>query len=521
MYVTRDVTFHEDLPFFGGHECSLQGETTLDLGEDNTHEVFQEQAPIETEPDTHEIFQEQARIETEPDVDLLNNTHPEVVGGSHENQDSTISQGTPTAIETPNVSPQVTSLPSSPVIHESSPLKAEPRYPIRINRGIPKNQYDADFKAKTKYPINNYTSSHRLSKSHALVVTQLSPVSIPSNVQEALMDSKWKKAMNDEMEALQKNHTWELVSLPGGKRTVGCRWIFTVKLNPNGVIDRYKARLVAKGYTQKYGIDYGDTFAPVAKINTIRVLISIAANQEWPLRQFDVKNAFLNRTLNEEIYMDPPPGINCGGKVCKLRRALYGLKQSPRAWFGRLSTFMKKNGYKQSDADHTLFIKQVFKKVTALIVYVDDMVVTGNDSNEIAALQESLATEFELKDLGHLKYFLGIEVARSSNGISLCQRKYVLDLLAETGMLDCKPIETPIEMNHKLAIQQDQTPTNKERYQRLVGRLIYLLHTRPDIAYAVSIVSQFMHAPSEDHMEAVYRILRYLKSSPRKGLFFC
>ena len=325
--------------------------------------------------------------------------------------------------------------------------------------------------------------------------------------------------MNDEMEALQKNHTWELVSLPGGKRIVGCRWIFTVKLNPNGVIDRYKARLVTKEYTQKYGIDYGDTFAPVAKINTIRVIISIAANQEWPLRQFDVKNAFLNGTLNEEIYMDPPPGITCGGKVCKLRRALYGLKQSPRAWFGRLSTFMKKNGYKQSDADHTLFIKQVFKKVTALIVYVDDMVVTGNDSNEIAALQESLATEFELKDLGHLKYFLGIEVARSSNGISLCQRKYVLDLLAETGMLDCKPIETPIEMNHKLAIQQDQTPTNKERYQRLVGRLIYLSHTRPDIAYAVSIVSQFMHAPS-DHMEAVYRILRYLKSSPGKGLFF-
>lgn len=148
----------------------------------------------------------------------------------------------------------------------------------------------------------------------------------------------------------------------------------------------------------------------------------------------------------------------------KLKRVLYGLKQSPPAWFGRLSTFMKKIGYKQSDVDHTLFGKQEFKKETDLIMYVDDMIVTGNDSNEIATLQESLATEFELQDLGHFKYFLGIEVARSSKGISHYQRKYVLDLFVETGMPNCKPVETPIEMNHKLVIQQYQTLINKERY---------------------------------------------------------
>lgn len=150
----------------------------------------------------------------------------------------------------------------------------------------------------------------------------------------------------------------------------------------------------------------------MAKINTIRIIISLAAIEDWPLKQFDVKNAFLNGILEEEVYMEPPSGINANGKVCKLKRALYGLKQSPRAWFGRFSKFMKEIGYKQSDADHTRFVKKRSKKVTILIVYVDDMVVTGSDDEEINKLQQILATEFELKDLGNLKYFLGIEVAR-------------------------------------------------------------------------------------------------------------
>nr|GEX66512.1 putative RNA-directed DNA polymerase [Tanacetum cinerariifolium] len=209
----------------------------------------------------------------------------------------------------------------------------------------------------------------------------------------------------------------------------------------------------------------------------------IRTNQDWPLKQFGVKNAFLNGYL-EEVYKDPPPGVKCCGKLCRLKKALYGLKQSPWAWFRRFSSFVKKIRYKQSDADHTLFVKNN-GKVTALIVYVDDMVVTGNDLKEMTNLQTILATEFELKDLRYLKYFLGIEVARSKSGISMCQRKCVLDLLTKTGLLDYKPIETPIEMNHKLSILPDQVPTNKERYQRLVGKLKYLSHTRPDIAYAI------------------------------------
>lgn len=179
---------------------------------------------------------------------------------------------------------------------------------------------------------------------------------------------------------------------------------------------------------------------------------------------------------------------------------------------------MKKCGFQQSNSDHTLFLKHQSEKVTALIVYVDDMIIiTSDDKEEISKLQEQLSAEFEMKNLGGLKYFLGIEVSRSKQGIILSQRKYVLDLLSEVGLLECKPADTPIVQNHQLGVYVDQVPTGKERYQRIVGKLIYLSHTRPDIAYAVSVVSQFMHSP---HMNAVTRILRHLKYSPGKGLMF-
>lgn len=234
----------------------------------------------------------------------------------------------------------------------------------------------------------------------------------------------------------------------------------------------------------------------MVKLNIIRVLLSLAANLDWPLHQLDVKNAFLHGDLEEEVYMDTPPGYTTSSKtevVYKLQRALYGLKQSPRAWFGRFSQAMKKYGFSQSNSNHTLFLKHQRGKVTALIVYVDDMIITGDDAEEMDKLQKQLATEFETKNLGGLKDFLGIEVARSKKVIFLSQQKYILDLLCEVGMLECKPADTPIVQNHKLEEHLNQVPTDKGRYQTLVGKLIYLSHTRPDIAYAVSVVSQFMH----------------------------
>ncbi|KAA0052170.1 Cysteine-rich RLK (receptor-like protein kinase) 8 [Cucumis melo var. makuwa] len=248
----------------------------------------------------------------------------------------------------------------------------------------------------------------------------------------------------EEMKALEKNRTWEICALPKGHKTVGCKWVFSLKYKADGTLDRHKARLVANGFTQTDGIDYSKTFSSVAKLNTVRVLLSVAVNHDWPLYQLDVKNAFLNGDLVEEVYMSPLPG------------------------------FEAQFGYSQGHSYHTLFTKaSKTGKIAILIVYVDDIVLTGNDQTEISQLKQRMGDDFEIKDLGNLKYFLGIEVARSKEGIFVSQRKYTLDLLTETGMLGCRLADTPIEFNCKLGNSDDQVPVDKEQYQRLVGKLIF------------------------------------------------
>lgn len=296
-----------------------------------------------------------------------------------------------------------------------------------------------------------------------------------------------------------------------------------MKYNADGTINRFKARLVANGFTQSYGVDYEETFAPVAKLNSIRVLLSLAANLDWPLHQLDIKNAFLNGDLEEEVYMDVPPGLDTEDsfrKVCILKKSLYGLKQSPRSWFERLTRVVKKHGFTQCQTDHTMFIKSASTgKKAIMIVYVDDIILTGDHVEELKHLKDVLAKEFEVKDLGKLKYFLGMEVARSHKGIFVTQRKYTVDLLRETGMLGCKPVSTPMEPQGKQHMEGSR-PTDKGSYQRLVGKLIYLSYTRPDISFVVGMVSRYMNQPTKNHREAVLRILQYLKQSPGKGLFF-
>ena len=391
------------------------------------------------------------------------------------------------------------------------------RRTTRTTAGIPEKRYGFNVN-----DIGNYVSYEALSPAYKAFVASLQCVSIPTDWKKAKEDSKWRMAMVEELEALCKNKTWVLTPLPNGKKAVSCKWVYTVKQNAEGKIERYKARLVARGYSQTYGIDYDETFAPVAKMNTVRILISCAANFGWSLHQLDVKNAFLHGDLQEEVYMEIPPGFSTSettGKVCRLKKALYGLKQSPRAWFDKFRRVVCNMGYGQCNGDHTLFYRHGKGKITLLAVYVDDIIITGDDKEEIARLKECLGKAFEVKDLGRLKYFLGIEVARSAKGIALSQRKYTLDLLSDVGMLGCRAASTPIDQNYKVTAQSGE-PVNKERYQRLVGRLLYLCHTRPDIAFAVSVVSRYMHEPRSDHLEAVYRILRYLKGTPGRGLLF-
>ncbi|KAK1431416.1 hypothetical protein QVD17_07875 [Tagetes erecta] len=379
---------------------------------------------------------------------------------------------------------------------EPEQIETTERYilPPRANRGIPPKRYSPEKQTRSsRYPMASIAKAN-LSNEAKAFNTSLYSEQIPTTVKEALESKNWKDAMETEMEALKKSNTWEKCTLPPGKKPVGCRWLFSVKHKPD-----------------------------VSKFDTIRVLFSVAANKGWPLHQFDVKNAFLHGDLKEEVYMEAPPGFQNDFKseeVCRLKKSLYGLKQSPRAWFGRFTIAMKKYGYHQSNSDHTLFIKRRNGLVTCLIIYVDDMILTGDDKQEMIQLKKNLFAEFEMKDLGRLKYFLKVEVLRSIQGIFICQRKYVLDLLAETGMIDCKPAETPMMANQKLHMEIETELADKERYQRLVGKLIYLSHTRPDIAYAVGVVSQFMHQPQATHMEAVIRRIRYLKGTTGHGVLF-
>lgn len=326
--------------------------------------------------------------------------------------------------------------------------------------------------------------------------------------------------MTEELQALTENKTWSVVKIPEGKKAVGSRWVYKVKFNSDGTIERYKARLVARGFTQTYGVDYKETFAPVAKMNTVRVLLSVAVNHAWPLYQMDVKNAFLHGDLEEEVYMKLPPGhpqSNDPDMVCKLHKSIYGLKQSPRAWYAKLSSVLEEVGFHISNADSSLFVRIGSAGKLVVLIYVDDLIVTGDNIEEINSLKQALQIKFALKDLGILKYFLGIEMATSHKGLFLNQQKYVLDLLQDADMVDCKPARTPLDSKLQLDVQSEPL-MNLHYYQRLVGKLIYLTLTRPDISYAVSIVSQFMHAPTMAHLQIVKRILRYLKGSVGRGI---
>ena len=229
-----------------------------------------------------------------------------------------------------------------------------------------------------------------------------------------------------------RNKTWHLVPNRKGKNIIDCKWVYRIKKKADGSIDRYKSRLVAKDFKQRYGIDYEDTFSPVVKAATIRLVIAIAVSRGWSLRQLDVQNAFLHGVLEEEVYMRQPPGYENKQKtyhVCKLDKALYGLKQAPRAWYSRLSMQLKRLGFTASKADTSLFIYSKANTVMFVLIYVDDIIVASSSQSATNALLSDLSSQFALKDLGDLHFFLGIEVKKIQDGIVLNQEKYATELL--------------------------------------------------------------------------------------------
>jgi hypothetical protein len=289
-----------------------------------------------------------------------------------------------------------------------------------------------------------------------------------------------------------------------------------------GSIERYKARLVAKGYTQVEGLDFFDTFSPVAKLTTVRMLLAIAAIKGWHLHQLDVNNAFLHGDLHEDVYMSVPQGVTTSqpNQVCKLLKSLYGLKQASRKWYEKLTGVLLSQGYQQAASDHSLFTLHKASSFTVLLVYVDDIILAGNCLTEFHHIKQLLDSQFKIKDLGQLKYFLGLEVAHSQHGISICQRKYCLDLLQDTGLLGAKPAKTPLDPSVKLHQDKAKSFEDIASYRRLVGKLLYLTTTRPDIAFVTQQLSQFLSCPTHTHYDTSSGVVRYLKSSPGRGLFF-
>ncbi|KAL6311472.1 hypothetical protein AAG906_012053 [Vitis piasezkii] len=402
----------------------------------------------------------------------------------------------------PNKPPIVQVYSRRPVTTDTCPAPAPLSSDPSSDLDLPISLRKVKRHCKSIYSIANFVSYDHLSSSSSVLVASIDYISVPKTVTEALNHPGWKNAMLEEIYALEDNHTWKLVDLPQGKKVVGCKWVFAVKVNPDGSVARLKARLVARGYAQTYGVDYSDTFSPVAKLNSVRLFISIAASQQWMINQLDIKNAFLHGDLEEEVYLEQPP------------------KFSPRAWFGKFSKEIQAFGMNKSEKDHSVFYKKSTAGIILLVVYVDDIVITGNDHAGISDLKAFIHSKFHTKDLGELKYFLGIEVSRSKKGMFLSHRKYVLDLLKETGKIEAKPCTTPMVPNVQLMLDDGDPFYNPERYRRVVGKLNYLTVTRPDIAYAVSVVSQFTSAPILKHWAALEQILCYLKKAPGLGILY-
>ena len=350
-------------------------------------------------------------------------------------------------------------------------------------------------------------------------------ISFSNDVPQAELEERddgplWQVTVEEELLALNDNETWEVVSLPSGKVPMKCKWVFTVKPDGDGNIERLKARLVVKGCSQKKGIDYNETYAPVAGLSTVRALLCHANRMKYAIIQLDVRNAFLNGVLTEEIFMWPSEGSNIEkGKVCRLKKTLYGLKQAPMEWNRRFDDFIKGTlNFVQCESDKCLYILKGFDYVIFVLLYVDDFVLVGSDENVMSSIKSKLMHEFKMKDLGNAKYFLGVIIEYLNGSMFLSQSAYLKGILRKFNMENCASAKTPMEIHPNQEVGSSKCIIGIKPYRELIGCLMYAcIGTRPDIFAAVNFYSQFQSNATEIQWKGLKRVLRYLKGTINWG----
>jgi hypothetical protein len=350
----------------------------------------------------------------------------------------------------------------------------------------------------------------------------------PSSYSEAMSRpdaAHWRAAIDSELDSLKRTGTWTLTPLASGRQTIGSRWVLKIKRKADGTVDKYKARLVAKGYAQKAGIDYDETFAPVAKFTSIRMLLALAAHHDFEIHQMDVKTAFLNGDLDVDIYMEQPEGYGTAARgeqrlVCKLQKALYGLKQAGRAWNEKILAALMQLQFTPLDSDSCVFVHQGDRYVMFIVLYVDDLLIISSSLPRLLHLKSKLCQLFEMTDMGEAHYILGLKITRdrSKRQLSLSQHEYVRRVVERYGMTSCNPASTPLTAGTVLS--KDDCPLtpptapvtiNGYTYASVVGAIMYaMLGTRPDLAYAIGCLSRFNSNPGATHVAALKHVLRYL-----------
>lgn len=329
--------------------------------------------------------------------------------------------------------------------------------------------------------------------------------------------------MEEELNSLYENKTWDIVPTPKGKNIVDCKWVFSIKNDSNGNLTKHKARLVAKGFSQKYLLDYDETFAPVTRITTFRLLLAFAVQNNLLVHQMDVKTAFLNGSLNDEIYMKIPEGVNeKENHVCKLNKALYGLKQSARCWFEQFEKILRQHKFQHSDADKCLFTLDNghITRNIYVILYVDDVIIVAYNIDTIKSFKQYLSKQFEMKDMGEAQFFLGIKIERNNSTITLNQTTYLQSVLKRFGMSDCNHVSTPLPTKINYA-ELNSDIRYEAPCRNLIGCLMYaMLCTRPDLCVSLNILSRFQNKNNKELWQNLKRILRYVKGTLNLSLTY-